>query len=55
VDHGPDLAARTGGATPNTIAVGEALRKANITGATIVGGHGTTAKQAEIAAALAAN
>jgi len=41
--------------TPNTIAVGEALRKANITGATIVGGHGTTAKQAEIAAALAAN
>jgi hypothetical protein len=31
------------------------LRKANITGSTIVGGHGTTAKQAEIAAALAAN
>ena len=43
------------GRTPNTVAVGDALRKANITGATIVGGHGTTAKQAEIAAALAAN
>ncbi len=40
---------------PNTVAVGEALRKASITGSTIVGGHGTTAKQAEIAAALAAN
>jgi glyoxylase-like metal-dependent hydrolase (beta-lactamase superfamily II) len=43
--------ARTGG----TAAVGEALRKANITGATIVGGHGTTAKQDDIGAALAAN
>jgi glyoxylase-like metal-dependent hydrolase (beta-lactamase superfamily II) len=43
------------GRTPNTVAVGDALRKANITGATIVGGHGTTAKQADIAAALAAN
>jgi glyoxylase-like metal-dependent hydrolase (beta-lactamase superfamily II) len=40
---------------PNTAAVGEALRKANITGSTIVGGHGTTAKQADIAPALAAN
>ena len=55
VDHGPDLAARPIGRTPNTVAVGDALRKANITGSTIVGGHGTTAKQAEIAAALAAN
>jgi glyoxylase-like metal-dependent hydrolase (beta-lactamase superfamily II) len=41
--------------SPATVAVGEALRKANITGATIVGGHGTTAKQAEIGPALAAN
>ena len=41
--------------SPNTVAVGEALRKANITGSTIVGGHGTTAKQAEIGPALAAN
>ena len=40
---------------PGTIAVGDALRKHNITGATIAGGHGTTVKQAEIAAALAAN
>ena len=37
------------------IAVGDALRKASITGSTIVGGHGTTAKQADIGAALAAN
>jgi glyoxylase-like metal-dependent hydrolase (beta-lactamase superfamily II) len=43
------------GRTPATAAVGEALRKANVTGSTIVGGHGTTAKQADIAAALAAN
>ena len=42
------------GRTPGTIAVGDALRKLNITGATIAGGHGTTAKQADIAAALAA-
>jgi glyoxylase-like metal-dependent hydrolase (beta-lactamase superfamily II) len=41
--------------SPNTIAVGDALRKASITGSTIVGGHGTTAKQDDIAAALAAN
>ena len=40
---------------PATVAVGNALRKHNITGATIVGGHGTTAKQAENTAALAAN
>ena len=43
------------GRTPNTVAVGDALRKANITGATIVGGHGTTPKQTHIAAARAAN
>jgi glyoxylase-like metal-dependent hydrolase (beta-lactamase superfamily II) len=43
------------GRSPATVAVGDALRKASITGATIAGGHGTTAKQAEIAAALAAN
>jgi hypothetical protein len=43
------------GRSPATVAVGDALRKAGITGATIAGGHGTTAKQAEIAAALAAN
>jgi hypothetical protein len=41
--------------TAGTAAVGEALRKANITNATIVGGHGTTAKQADIAPALAPN
>ena len=38
-----------------TVAVGDALRKYNITNATIAGGHGTTAKQAETQAALAAN
>jgi glyoxylase-like metal-dependent hydrolase (beta-lactamase superfamily II) len=41
--------------TPATVAVGEVLRKLDITEATIVGGHGTTAKQADITAALAAN
>src|SRR5262245_14687617 len=41
--------------TPATAAVGEALRKYGITGATIAGGHGTTAKQADIAPALAQN
>jgi glyoxylase-like metal-dependent hydrolase (beta-lactamase superfamily II) len=41
--------------SPATVAVGDVLRKAGISGSTIVGGHGTTAKQAEIAAALAAN
>ena len=41
--------------TPGTAAVGNALRKHNIAGATIAGGHGTTAKQAEIGPALAAN
>jgi hypothetical protein len=41
--------------SPGTVAVGDALRKFNITGATIAGGHGTTAKQADIAPALAQN
>jgi len=41
--------------SPNTTAVGDALRKAGIAGSTIVGGHGTTAKQAEIEPALAGN
>ncbi len=41
--------------SPATVAVGDALRKAGIAGATIAGGHGGTAKQAEIAPALAAN
>jgi hypothetical protein len=41
--------------SPNTVAVGDALRKASIAESTIVGGHGTTAKQAEIEPALAAN
>ena len=38
-----------------TISVGEALRKFGITGAVIAGGHGTTARQSDIAAALASN
>ena len=38
-----------------TVAVGEALRKYGVTGATIAGGHGTTAKQADIEPALAQN
>jgi glyoxylase-like metal-dependent hydrolase (beta-lactamase superfamily II) len=37
---------------PGTLAVGEALKKNSITGSTIAGGHGTTAKQADIGAAL---
>jgi len=41
--------------SPATVAVGDALRKAGITGSTIAGGHGTTAKQADIGPALAAN
>jgi glyoxylase-like metal-dependent hydrolase (beta-lactamase superfamily II) len=40
---------------PATVAVGAALRKYDITNATIAGGHGTTAKQADIAPALAMN
>ena len=43
------------GRSPATVAVGDALRKAGITDATIAGGHGATAKQAEIGAALAPN
>ena len=38
-----------------TVAVGDVLRKYGITGAMIACGHGTTAKQSEIAQALAAN
>jgi Metallo-beta-lactamase superfamily len=41
--------------SPATVAVGDTLRKAGISGATIAGGHGGTVKQAEIAPALAAN
>jgi len=37
------------------LSVGDAMRKHGITGSVIAGGHGTTAKQADIAAALAAN
>jgi glyoxylase-like metal-dependent hydrolase (beta-lactamase superfamily II) len=37
---------------PGTLAVGEALKKNSIAGATIAGGHGTTAKQADIGPAL---
>jgi glyoxylase-like metal-dependent hydrolase (beta-lactamase superfamily II) len=43
------------GRNPGTVAVGEALRKHNITNATLAGGHGATAKQADAAAALATN
>ena len=38
--------------TEGTLAVGEALKKHGIANALIAGGHGTTAKQAEIGAAL---
>jgi glyoxylase-like metal-dependent hydrolase (beta-lactamase superfamily II) len=38
--------------TPGTVAVGDALKKHGITNATIAGGHGSTAKQAEIGPAL---
>jgi hypothetical protein len=37
---------------PGTLAVGEALKQAGITGSIIAGGHGTTVKQADIGAAL---
>jgi hypothetical protein len=53
--HRPDSPRGTIGRSGGTVAVGEALRKANITGATIAGGHGTTAKQSDIAPALASN
>jgi hypothetical protein len=35
-----------------TLAVGEAFKKYGITGSTIAGGHGATAKQADIGPAL---
>jgi hypothetical protein len=38
-----------------TVSVGEALRKFGITGTIVAGGHGTTTKQSDIAAALASN
>jgi glyoxylase-like metal-dependent hydrolase (beta-lactamase superfamily II) len=38
-----------------TVAVGEAVKKYGITGSVVAGGHGTTAKQADIAQALATN
>jgi glyoxylase-like metal-dependent hydrolase (beta-lactamase superfamily II) len=38
-----------------TASVGELLRRYNITGALIAGGHGTTVKQSDIAGPLAAN
>jgi glyoxylase-like metal-dependent hydrolase (beta-lactamase superfamily II) len=38
--------------TPGTVAVGDALKKYNIAGATIAGGHGTTTKQSDIGPAL---
>jgi glyoxylase-like metal-dependent hydrolase (beta-lactamase superfamily II) len=38
--------------TEGTLAVGAALKKNGITGSTIAGGHGTTAKQADIGPAL---
>jgi glyoxylase-like metal-dependent hydrolase (beta-lactamase superfamily II) len=41
--------------TDGTVAVGEALRKYGISGATIAGGHGTTGQQADMATALAQN
>ena len=41
--------------SPATVSVGDLLRKVGITGAVIAGGHGTTANQADIAAALATN
>ena len=55
--HVTDLISPRGqiGRSGATVAVGDALRKANITGATIAGGHGPTAKQSDIGPALAAN
>jgi hypothetical protein len=41
--------------SPATVSVGDLLRKNNISGALIAGGHGTTVKQADITAQLAAN
>jgi glyoxylase-like metal-dependent hydrolase (beta-lactamase superfamily II) len=38
-----------------TVSVGEAMKKFGISGAVIAGGHGTTARQSDIAPALASN
>src|SRR5262249_8995087 len=43
------------GRSPATVAVGDALRKAGISGSTIAGGHGTTAKQAKTEGVWARN
>jgi glyoxylase-like metal-dependent hydrolase (beta-lactamase superfamily II) len=43
------------GRSEATVSVGDALRKFGISGAVIAGGHGTTARQSDIAPALAAN
>jgi glyoxylase-like metal-dependent hydrolase (beta-lactamase superfamily II) len=43
------------GRSEATVAVGAALKKYGITGATIAGGHGTTTKQSDIEPALAQN
>ena len=40
--------------SPQTLAVGEALKKMGVTGAIVAGGHGTTTKQADITPALSA-
>src|SRR5262249_36595045 len=42
------------GRSPQTVAVGEGLKKMNVTGATIAGGHGAVTKQADIMPALSA-
>jgi glyoxylase-like metal-dependent hydrolase (beta-lactamase superfamily II) len=42
------------GRSPQTVAVGDALKKMGVTGAIIAGGHGTTTKQADITPALSA-
>jgi glyoxylase-like metal-dependent hydrolase (beta-lactamase superfamily II) len=41
--------------SPATVSVGDLLRKYNINGALIAGGHGTTVKQADITSQLAAD
>ena len=41
--------------TDQTVAFGAALKKYGISGATIAGGHGATAKQSDIEPALAVN
>jgi hypothetical protein len=50
---GRDLdARRTRMKSAPCVSVGEALKKAGITASIIAGGHGTTVRQADIAAAL---